>query len=109
MPSGPDRVRIASCSLLLETDTSSTNWCGFGRPPLLGDVPGDHGPASDGGALPQPDEAVRRDEDDDEEDEADHGVEALADEADVRRVVVDDHEDERAQPCPFESVQPADD
>src|SRR4029453_10072642 len=75
-----------------------TDGCGFGRPPLLRDVSGDRPAPSGRRTLPQPDEAVRRDQDDDQEDHADEGVKAVPDDAHVGRVVVQDDEHERAEP-----------
>src|SRR5205823_2860140 len=56
-------------------------------------------------AFPETDEASGRDQHDDEEDRSDQGVETRPDEADLLRVVVDDHEEERADPGALEPVQ----
>src|SRR6266540_5126490 len=104
---GPRTTAIAC--LLLETDTASPDRCWLGGPPLLRDVPWDHSPPAHRHALPQADEPVGRDEDDDQEDDADHRVEAIGDQVDVRGVVVDDHEHQRPQPRALEPVQAADD
>src|SRR3954471_12796732 len=87
----------------------STDRCRLRRAPLLGDVPGYRSPPADRGPFPEPDQAVRRHEHDDQEDDADQRVEAIADHAHVRRVVVDQHEDERAQPGALQAVEAADD
>ena len=57
------------------------------------------------GPFPEAHQAPRGDEHDDEEDDADQGREARPDEADLLRVVVEDDEDEGAEPRAFEPVE----
>src|SRR6476469_7816130 len=92
MPPGPNLVQQAYVSPP-RNGYRSTNRCGLGRPPLLGDVHRQLPPRPGRDALPEPDEAVGRHEDDEQEDDPDQRVETLGDQVDVLRVVVDEHED----------------
>src|SRR5215217_3781548 len=77
------------------------------RVPIVGVAPppreeGEH-------TLPEAHHASRRHQHDDEEDRPDQRVEARPDEIDALRVVIDDDEEQRADPGALEPVEAADD
>src|SRR4051794_32431933 len=109
LPSGrPDVLELVPTGAAERSSGDRGQACG--RPLLVGLVVGAR-PALEGPdrALPDAEQAIGGHQDDHQEHDTDQRVEPVADEPDVLRVVVQEHEDEGAQPGALEAVEAADD